>query len=444
VSTEGPDPEVEQARTPRRGILLDLAPLRVSRAFRWLYFGNIVGGIGAQMTVVAVGLEVYSITNSTLAVALVGVVALVPMIVAGLYGGMLVDAFDRRLVLLVSSLLAWFATIGIASLSWLGIEAVWALYLLTMLNSVAATVAGTARQAILPRLVGTKLVPAASALTGITYGLMVTVGPALAGVLVATAGFAWTYTVDVVLFLAALAGIVRLPSVTPVGERHAPGLQSIRTGLTFLRRAPNIRMSFLVDILAMTFGRPHALFPAVGAVLLGGGAVTVGLLTAAQAIGALTSSVFSGRVAGVRRQGVAIGWAIAGYGFSILAFGLVLGWVSWFGETGDTARPNLVAIVLAVLCMAASGATDNVSSIFRQTILMTAAPDNMRGRLQGIFVVVVTGGPRVGDLYVGIIALAGVLWLPPLLGGALIVALIALMLRVQSTFRGYDAQHPTP
>jgi hypothetical protein len=194
----------------------------------------------------------------------------------------------------------------------------------------------------------------------------------------------------------------------------------------------------------MTFGRPHALFPAVGAVLLGGGAVTVGLLTASQAVGALASSVFSGRVAGVRRQGAAIGWSIAGYGLSILAFGLVLGWVSWFDETGDVTHPNLVAIVLAVLFMAASGATDNVSSIFRQTILMTAAPDNMRGRLQGVFVVVVTGGPRVGDLYVGLIVIAGALWLPPLLGGAIIIVVIAIMLRVQSTFRHYDAAHPTP
>lgn len=444
MTSEGPDPEVEQARTPRRGILLDLAPLRVSRPFRWLYFGNIIGGIGAQMTVVAVGLEVYAITGSTLAVALVGVVALVPMVVAGLYGGMLVDAFDRRVVLLASSLLAWLATIGIALLAWLGLEAVWALYLLTMINSVAATVAGTARQAILPRLVGTKLVPAASALNGITYGLMLTIGPALAGILVAAFGFAWTYTADVLLFLAALASILRLPAITPIGERHAPGLESIRMGMAFLRRAPNIRMSFLVDILAMTFGRPHALFPAVGAVLLGGGAVTVGLLTASQAVGALASSVFSGRVAGVRRQGAAIGWSIAGYGLSILAFGLVLGWVSWFDETGDVTHPNLVAIVLAVLFMAASGATDNVSSIFRQTILMTAAPDNMRGRLQGVFVVVVTGGPRVGDLYVGLIVIAGALWLPPLLGGAIIIVVIAIMLRVQSTFRHYDAAHPTP
>jgi MFS family permease len=444
VSDEVPARETKPERGRKRGILLDLAPLRASRAFRWLYFGNIIGGIGAQMTIVAVGLEVYAITSSTFAVALVGVIALVPMIVAGLYGGMLIDAFDRRLVLLLSSLLAWFATIGIALLAWFGAEVVWALYLLTMVNSVSATVSSTARQAILPRLVATHLLPAASALNGITYGLLVTVGPALAGVLVATTGFAWTYTVDVLLFLAALAGILRLPRIEPIGERHAPGLQSIRMGLDFLKRAPNIRMSFIVDIVAMTFGRPHALFPAVGVLLLGGGAVTVGILTAAQAIGALLSSVFSGRVSGIRYQGAAIGWSIGAYGLSILGFGLVLGWVSLTGQSGDEQRVNGVALIIAVVLMAASGATDNVSSIFRQTILMTAAPDNMRGRLQGIFVVVVTGGPRLGDLYVGLVALAGALWLPPLLGGLLIVALIALLLRVQTTFRHYDARHPTP
>jgi MFS family permease len=394
------------------------------------------------MTIVAVGLEVFELTGSTFSVALVGVIALLPMILAGLYGGMLIDAFDRRRVLLISSTLAWAATIGIAALAWLNAEAVGALYVLTALNAAAVTVAGTARQAVLPRLVGTELVPAASALNGITFGLFVTVGPALGGVLVATAGFAWTYTVDVLLFLAAFAGILHLPRLEPEGERHTPGLESLRRGIDFLRGAPNIRMSFIVDIVAMTFGRPHALFPAVGGLLLGGGAVTVGVLTASQAVGALVCSVLSGRVSGVRWQGAAIGWSIAAYGLTILGFGLVLGSVSWFGWTGDVGHANWPAISLAVVFMALSGAADNVSSIFRQTMLMTAAPDNMRGRLQGIFTVVVTGGPRLGDLYVGLIALVGALWLPPILGGVLIVTLIGLLLRFQPGFRRYDARNP--
>ena len=444
MTAEQPSPEHEPGGGPRRGLFVDLTPLRVSPAFRWLFAGNLIAGIGGQMTVVAVGLEIYAITSSTFAVAMVGVVALLPMIVAGLYGGMLVDAFDRRRVLFASASLAWLSTIGIAALAWLGAEQVWALYLLTALNSVAVTVTGAARSAILPRLVGTHLIASASALSGVVFGLMLTIGPTLGGVLVASVGFAWTYTVDVVLFLAAFAGIANLPPMPPEGERHAPGLESIRRGLQFLRGAPNVRMSFLVDIVAMTFGRPHALFPAVGATVLGGGAITVGALTAALAIGVLLSSVFSGRVSGVRFQGVAIGWAIAVYGATIVAFGLALAVPVALDATGDDDSVNWAALAAALVAMAASGAADNVSSIFRQTLLMTAAPDNMRGRLQGIFVVVVTGGPRLGDLFVGLVALAGALWLPPVLGGMLIIALIALLLRVQPTFRHYDTAHPLP
>jgi MFS family permease len=275
-------------------------------------------------------------------------------------------------------------------------------------------------------------------------GLFVTVGPALGGILVATAGFRWTYTADVVLFLAALTGIATLPKLPPIGERHTPGLESIRQGIRFLKTAPNIRMSFIVDIVAMTFGRPHALFPAIGALVLGGGSVTVGILTAAGAIGAFVLSVFSGRITGIRRQGAAIGWSIAAYGACILGLGIVLLLTGERATGSHVATIAPVALGFAVLFMAASGAADNVSAIFRSTMLQAAAPDNMRGRLQGIFTVVVTGGPRLGDLFVGLVATAGALWAPPLLGGALIIVLIATLMRFQPSFRQYDGRNPIP
>ncbi|MGO4691271.1 MFS transporter [Glaciibacter sp. 2TAF33] len=433
--------------TPRRNHFVDLTPLRRSPAFARLWIGSSVAGIGGQMTIMAVGLHIYQLTHSTFAVAMVGTFALVPMVLAGLYGGMLADAFDRRTVAMVAAVLAWASTAGIALIAWLHVETVWPLYLLTSINAVAATIIGTSRAAIVPRLLPRELLAAASALNGISFGLMVTVGPALAGVLVAGVGFGWTYTIDVVLFSAAFLGIVALPPIIPEGERHRPGLESIRTGLTFLRRAPNIRMSFIVDIVAMTFGRPHALFPAVGALLLGGGAITVGVLTAAGAVGTLMSSVLSGRLGGVRRQGAAIGWAIAVYGLFVLGFGLVLGVSStgWFGPVSSAVdHTNLPALVLAAVMLAGTGAADNVSSVFRNTMLQTAVPDNMRGRLQGIFTVVVTGGPRIGDLYVGVAASLAALWFAPVLGGLLIITLIGLLLRFQSGFRRYDALHPTP
>ncbi|WP_258069468.1 MULTISPECIES: MFS transporter [unclassified Rathayibacter] len=428
-------------RAPRRSHVLDVSPLRESPAFARLWAGNVISGIGGQMTIVAVGLHIYELTGSTLAVALVGVVALVPTVIAGLYGGMLADAFDRRLVLLLAAVVAWGSTAGIAALAWLGAETPLSLYALTAVNAVATTVIVTTRMTLAPRLLRTELVPAAAALGGIASGVEVTVGPALAGVLVASSGFAITYTIDVVLFLAAFLGIAGLPALVPEGERQRPGLESLRYGLGFLKGAPNIRMSFLVDIVAMTFGQPRVVFPAAAAVLLGGGAVTVGALTAAFAIGALISGVFSGRLTGVRRQGLAIGRSIQVYGAFVVAFGAVLLGAALVQH--DASAPNAVLIALAAVALAGAGASDNVSSIFRQTMLQTAVPDNMRGRLQGVFIVVVTGGPRVGDLYTGLLASLALLWLPPLAGGLAIIAILAAVLRLRPGFRAYDALHPT-
>lgn len=433
---------------PKRGHFVDLAPLRESPAFAKLWIGGAVSGIGGQMTLVAVGLNIYHLTGSTFAVALVGGISLIPMIFAGLYGGMLADAFDRRLVLLVAAIVAWASTITLVALSVAGVEIVWPFYVVTTLNAVAATVIQAVRTAVTPRLLPARLLPAASALIGISTGLMVTVGPAVAGVLVATVGYGWTYGVDVVLFISAFLGILSLPKLVPLGEIIRPGLRSLQDGFRFLRVSPNVRMSFIVDIIAMTFGQPRVLFPALGALVLGGGAVTVGILTAAGAVGALLCSVFSGRLGGVRWQGRAIAVSIIAYGASITIFGVVALFsdrgLSEVPGGGAAVPPNVLAITLASVALAASGAADNVSSIFRQTVLQSAVPDAIRGRLQGVFTIVVTGGPRVGDLFVGALAVFGALWLPPVLGGIVIVVLLASILRWQRSFRHYDALDPQP
>lgn len=429
----------------RRGILVDLSPLRESPAFARLWIGGAITGIGGQMTIVAVGLQVYDLTASTFAVSLVGVIALVPMICFGLYGGMLADAFDRRIVALTAATVTWVSTAVIAILAWTGSETVWPLYLLTTINAVSTTVVGTTRQAILPRLLPARLLPSAAALAGISVGVMVTVGPALAGVLVATVGFRWTYTVDVVLFAAAFLGIASLPKILPEGGvSRLPGLRSLADGWAFLKTAPNIRMTFIVDIIAMTFGNPRVLYPAVGTLLLGGGALTVGALTAAGAVGALLSSLVSGPIGRVDRQGLAIQRAIVVYGIAIAAFGGVLAWVTVTGTaTHESHGANLPAIVVASIALAVAGAADNVSSIFRMTMLQAAVPDAVRGRLQGLFTVVVTGGPRLGDLYIGLAASALALWIPPLAGGLIVAVLVWALVRGQGAFRRYDARNPT-
>lgn len=440
---------------PPRRRFVDITPLRVSPAFARLWFGGAISGIGSWLTLVAVGLQIYDITESTFAVSLVGGIGLVPMIVAGLWGGMIADAFDRKKVLVASALVGWSSTIGLALIAWfdttLSHPPVWPLYLLATLGSVASTVQMTTRSSVVPRLLPGELVPAASALNGIAFGLQMTLGPALAGVLIASVGFGWTYLVDVVLFSTMFLGIVTLPKMAPSEGVERPGWRSLKQGIDFLRRAPNIRMSFIVDIVAMTFGRPHVLFPALGAVVFGGGAITVGVLTAAMAVGVFLASLLSGPVGQVHRHGVAVGRAISVYGGFVLLLGLaVLGMqvglandlVAPVGE--DFAQANFVALGIAAFAMLGMGASDEISSIFRTTMLLMAAPDGMRGRLQGIFTVVVTGGPRIGDLYIGVFATAVALWFPPVLGGILIIGLIAVLVRVQKSFRQYDARNPTP
>jgi len=266
-------------------------------------------------------------------------------------------------------------------------------------------------------------------------------------VLVAVSGYAWTYTVDVVLMMSLFLGLWTLPSVTPEGEVVRPGLESLRDGWRFLKGAANIRLQFLLDIIAMTFGHPIALFPAIGALLLGGGPITTGILTASVAAGAFLSSLFSGPTGRVRRQGIGIQRAIIAYGAALVAFGLVLGAAAlgWFAPAVvDDASPNIVLITAAVLALTAAGAADNISSIFRNTMVLAAVPDAIRGRLQGVFIVVVTGGPRLGALYAGVLATATALWVPPLLGGVAIMGLVAMLVRLHPRFRAYDAEHPLP
>jgi MFS family permease len=431
----------------KRSHFADLTPFRHSPAFFRLWLGSTLAGVGSQMTVVAVGLHIYAITSSTTAVALVGVISLVPMIIAGIYGGLLVDTFDRRTVAILAEVVAWFSVVGLAILAWTQTDTLWPYYVLTTLNAVAVTIVGAARQAIVPRLLPISMLPAAGGLGGIGFGFQVIVGPAIAGVLVATVGVQWTYTIDAILFIAAFTGILTLPAIRPEGTTSTKGLAGIVEGMRFLRSAANIRLSFLVDIVAMTFGMPRVLLPAVGALVIGGGAVTVGILSASFAAGTLIVGVFSGRFGSVRWHGLAIRNAIMAFGGFVLAFGIVLlltGTRDAGSVTDSLANANLPALIAACVILAGAGGADQVSAVFRSTMLQAAAPDNMRGRVQGVFIVVVTGGPRLGDAYVGLVAATTLLWLPSLLGGVIIIGLVFLLVRHYRSFHDYDALNPVP
>ncbi|PRZ16757.1 MFS transporter [Nesterenkonia sandarakina] len=422
---------------------MDLSPLRESPAYLRFWISGIAGGIGVQLTAVAIGIQVYEISGSTAAVAMVGALALGPMILVGVLGGTLVDAFDRRKVLISASGVAFCAPIGIALLAWNNVETLWAYYSFTTLSSAAGALVGAARFAIHPRLVRRELLPAVAALSAVSAGLQAAGGPALAGILVASVGYAWTYTIDVALFAVGFWGIISLPPIRPQGQPRF-NLGALRDGLAFLRRAQNLRTAIGLHVVAFTLGRPYAIFPAVGALLIGGGAWTVGLLTASGAIGVIASSVFSGRFGEVRRHGVAIGYSTMVYGLMVGALGLATLCLTRSDSAVSAGAADFGGLVLLCSLTALIGGADNVAGIFRTTMMQSATPDEYRGRLQGIYTLVLSAGPRLGDTYIGFVAALFTLWFPQLLGALLILFATGAYLRLRPGFRRYDGADPVP
>jgi len=426
--------KLDESSPERRGWGIDLSPIRDNPAYGRMWISGVTAGIGAQLTVVAVGVQVYHLTGSTLAVSMVGILALGPMIVVGVFGSSLVDAFDRRTVVLWATLASWLCGVGIAGLAWMGNENLVPLYVLTTLSSVSSTLVGTARFAIHPRLVPVHQLPAAAALSGVSAGLQATVGPALAGLLIASVGFAWTYTVDVLLFATGFFGLLTLPPIRPEGQRISLGPSSVVEGFRVLASSAALRVPILLNLVCMVFGRPQVLYPALAATVFGGGPLVVGLLSSSGAIGVLASSALSGRIVRIRRHGVAVGLSGVAFGASLLALGVVIGMTST-RTAGIATGPLVLACVLLLL----SGAADNVANIFRTTMLQSVAPDAVRGRIQGLTVVVLTAGPRAGDAFVGTLSVVAGLWAAPAIGGAVIMLVLASTTRWAREFRDYVA-----
>lgn len=421
-------------------LLIDVTPLRESRDYRRLWVGLAFGNLGQQVAVMTISLQVYSLTSSSLSVGLVGLFALVPLVLLGLYGGAVVDAYDRRRVSLFASSALWVLAIATAAQAWMDLRSVNLLYALVALQSAAFAIGNPARAAIIPRLVRRPLLPAANALHTVSTRAAFTLGPMLAGVLVARFGYGIAYSVDAVTYTAALWAVYKLPSLPPVGEVRRAGLRSVLEGLRFLRTRPNVRMTFLADLAAMVLSQPRALFPAVGAVVLGGGATTVGVLTASVAGGAVIAALASGAIGHVRRQGRVVIVCVALWGTCVAGFGTVLAMAPAVpADEGAT-----WAVWPAAAFLAGAGACDSISAVLRTTILQSATPDALRGRLQGIFLVVVQGGPRLGDLVAGSAGQAFGEATAAIAGGIACIVVVLAMARCQPRFSRYDARHPEP
>ena len=408
-----------------RELALDLTPLRESRDFRLIYLGTSISSIGSHITFVAVPFQVFALTHSTLAVGLLGLCDLVPLLTLSIVGGVLADAVDKRRLLLATESVAMACSLGFAANAALGHPQLWAIYVLATINAGTYALGSPALRSATPHLVRTELLPAAAALNHVYYNVGHIGGPVAGGALIASIGLPATFLVDVATFVFALGCMTLMSPIPPSPDVERPTLRSMFDGIRFLKGKPVLQGSFLVDINAMVFGMPNALFPAVAASRFGGPG-TLGLLYAAPAAGSLLVSVTSGWAGRIRRQGLVVYVAVIGWGAAIVAFGLAH--VLW----------------LAVAALAIAGGADFVSGIFRTAILQTATPKNMLGRLHGVELAVVASGPSLGDIEAGALAAATSVPFSIVFGGLACIAGVGLMAALMPEFARYDSAHPTP
>jgi MFS family permease len=398
-------------------LLVDITPLRTSKDFRLLFIGQLVSLLGSNLTLVAVAYEVYQLTGSSLWVGVVSFIQLPLLIMGALWGGGLGDRFDRRTLILVATFL-----LGLISLA-LGLNALQAhpnFVILVTLPALAAFFAGLTgplRTAVIPTLVKPEELTAAYANFQIIMNGATVVGPGLAGVIIATTSVSWCFFIDGITFFAlVLATFFMSPMKPPIVQTDARIFRAIGQGFRYVRQNAVVQAVYLVDLNAMVFGLPRALFPAVTKHIYHGGPEILGLLYAAPGIGALVMAIFTGWLDRVQRRGRLVVLVVLSWGVAMALFGLIH--LLWIG----------------VVCLGVAGAMDVISTVLRNTILQTSITDEYRSRLSAIQNAVVTGGPRLGDLESGAVANFTSTEFSIVSGGIMCVLGVLALIRWRPTF----------
>ncbi|MEA2186243.1 MAG: hypothetical protein QOK16_1254 [Solirubrobacteraceae bacterium] len=368
-------------------ITVDLGALRASRELRWLVLGNFVSGLGTQAALVALPYQIYIQTRSALLTGLLGAVELGPLIAMALLGGALADRMDRRRLLAIDQIALTVVPAALCAAALAGSPPLGLLYALGGLLAGFGALQNVARSAIVPNLVAREQMPAALAVNFGLYQLTMVIGPGLGGLLIAAVGVAGAYAADAASCLAMVAALRQLSPQLPegAGERLAIG-RSILEGLRFVRHSPALLGSFAIDLSAMTFGMPRALFPVLAISVYGAGASGTGLLFASVSAGAAVAALTTRWLDHVRRLGLVTIAAVCIWGLAIAGAGIV------------------TSLWPAAALLAIAGAADSVSAVCRSVINQTVTPDALRGRMSSVFSLVVTSGPRLGDVEAGLVA----------------------------------------
>jgi MFS family permease len=406
----------------RKRLLADITPLRQSAAFRRLWAGTTLSSVGSALTAFAVVLQVYDLTRSPFAVGLIGVAQVVPTLAVGLLGGPVTDAMDRRKLVLVTSSGLAAVSAALAAAAFAGLGLVWLLYALVAVQAGLGAVDRPARSTFIPSLLPASQQAAGLALNRLSFQVMLTAGPALAGLIAAAPhlGLRACYLIDAVSFAAALYGVARLPAMPPHDGATRPSPRAVAEGIAFIRRSQVIAGAFLADLNATVFGLPAALFPAINAERFGGDPRTLGLFTAAIGVGGLASAALSGPVGRVSRQGRAMLAAVAVWGAAFAGFAVAPG------------------LWLTLGLLAVAGAADTFTVVFRGAIVTALSPDQLRGRVMAADYVIGAGGGQLGNLEAGALGSLTSPTISALAGGLVTIAgaiVIALALPAFTRYR---------
>lgn len=421
-----------------RRFFADVTPLRTPD-FRRLFWAGVVTVIGANLTIFAVPVQIYALTQNSAYVGLSGLFALVPLVIFGLWGGAWADAMDRRRLLIIASC----GLAGSSVLLWvqaaLSLNNVWVVLCLLSLQQAFFAINQPTRSAAIPRIVPGDQLPAANSLNITVFQFGAIVGPLLAGVMLRWVDLSTLYLIDAITCIAPIWATFRLRPIPPTGGEQGSsgwGFRAVLDGFRYLAGNTVVLMSFVVDLIAMILGMPRALFPQMAHESFGGpveGGTTMALLAAAISVGAVAGGVFSGWLPRIQRQGLAVVVAIFVWGLAVIGFGVASGLAG--GAAG-------LMLWIALVFLAIGGAADMVSSAFRNTILQEAASDEVRGRLQGVFTVVVAGGPRLADAVHGAAAAAVGTTIAAAGGGGLVLVGVVIAALLAPAFVRYRVSRP--
>jgi MFS family permease len=362
------------------GLLVDPTPLRLDHDFRLLWIGQAISTVGRMITSVVLPYQVFVLTGDILAVGALSLIQLFPIMIFALGGGAVADAVDRRKLLMLTQLGLAACSLAFVGIALLPAPSIPAIYVVAFAAAGIGAIDQPARASAIPRLVPVERLPAAIGLNQLVFNGAAVIGPAIGGILLATAGVAAAYMIDVVTFGAAIVALLLIAPIRPSPGAVRPSISAVVEGLRFARRRREVLATFIVDLNAMVFGSPRSLYPALALDVFMVGPAGVGLMASASAFGALVGAIFSGWTTTVRRPGLAVLIAVAVWGLGIVGFGL-----------------STFSFPLALLFLAVAGGADVISAVLRSSIVQILTPDSLRGRVSSIHILIVTGGPRIGD-----------------------------------------------